>query len=257
MSVFKIDAVRNFREIRLLLIAIVLVCGCDAPADVEPTARPEVTEASWSEQIDAVRSRTAKQIVVHDSHVTAAELADLTSGCERLEVLELDRIDASSDALSVIGDLPNLKRVKLSGPIDDDGIAELAGAKTLVVVNLPAAALTDRGLQMLAGLPNLELLRFHSPNVTDAGLAHIAEMPALRFLHLIDVPVTDAGLEHLYGLTRLESFYLDGSHCTQTGLGELLKALPDLHFHWNQMHLPDDPRADDHDVGEPAANAAH
>lgn len=255
MNVFRIDAVVNFRPIRLLLIAIVLVCGCDAPADVAPTARPDVGEASWSEQIDAVRSRTAKQIVVHDSHVTPAELAELTDGCESLELLELDRTDVSSDVLSVIGDLPNLKRVKLGGPIDDDGIAELTGATTLVVVNLPAAAFTDRGLQTLAGLPHLELLRFHSPNVTDAGLVHVAEMPSLRFLHLIDVPVTDAGLQHLYGLTRLESFYLDGGRCSQAGLGDLLKALPELHFHWNQMHLPDDPQADRHEAGEPAANA--
>jgi hypothetical protein len=78
-------------------------------------------------------------------------------------------------------------------------------------------------------------------------------MPALRFLHLIDVPVTDAGIAHLQSMSRLESFYLDGGRCTDDGLRALLRALPDLHFHLDQLHLPGDPKADDHGDALPAA----
>jgi hypothetical protein len=71
-------------------------------------------------------------------------------------------------------------------------------------------------------------------------------MNSLRFLHLIDVPITDAGLAHVSGMTWLESFYLDGGDCTDAGLRGLLQALPELHFHRDQLHLPDDPHAHPH-----------
>ena len=47
-------------------------------------------------------------------------------------------------------------------------------------------------------------------------------------------------------MEQLESFYLDGGRVTEDGLMALLEALPKLHFHRDQQHLPDDPRADDH-----------
>jgi hypothetical protein len=74
----------------------------------------------------------------------------------------------------------------------------------------------------------------------------VAKMASLRFLHLIDVPITDAGLKHLYGMEHLESFYLDGGRVTEDGLTALLEAMPNLHFHQNQQHRPNDPRANDH-----------
>ena len=137
--------------------------------------------------------------------------------------------------------------IRLQAPIDDNQLADLAGLTGLRRLNLPRSQISDSGLARLPDLtPALELLRLGSPRIGDAGLASIAELKQLRFLHLIDSPVTDEGLAHLRRMTWLESFYLDGGQATDAGLSELIKALPNLHFHRDQQHLPDDPRSDDH-----------
>lgn len=234
------------------LLACCLLSGCGSAAPSAPRTE-EVAPAArrgWDEQIAAVRAGTSTRIVVPNEAVDAGDLAGLAHGCDAIEVLDLDRVAADVDALAAIARLPHLKRLKLGAPVDDAGIEQLVRARQLTVVNLPQATFSDRGLELLAGLPQLELLRFHSPKVTDAGLAHIARMPSLRFLHLIDAPITDAGLLHLHGMRRLESFYLDGGACTEEGLRGLLRALPELHFHLDQLHLPGDPRADVHQAAE-------
>jgi len=95
-------------------------------------------------------------------------------------------------------------------------------------------------------LNELVLLRIGSPNLSDFSIETVAKMTSLKFLHLIDVPITDAGLKHLYGMEHLESFYLDGGRVTEDGLTALLEAMPKLHFHRDQQHLPNDPRANGH-----------
>jgi len=139
------------------------------------------------------------------------------------------------------------KRIRVTqATVGDAQLRELAGLENLEQVNLRRGRFTDEGLQVLSTLPNLTHLRFHSPEVTDAGMAHIRKMEKLRALHVIDTPITDRGLEHLYGMSWLESFYLDGGNCTADGLAELLENLPELHFHLDQLHLPDDPKKHPH-----------
>ena len=134
-----------------------------------------------------------------------------------------------------------------TAPIEDAQLADLAGLAELRRINLPRSQISDRGLeQIVKEVPQLELLRLGSPQITDAGLASISQLKKLRFLHLIDVPLTDAGLKHLEQMTWLESFYLDGGNVTDTGLSSLIEALPELHFHRDQQHLPGDPRSDGH-----------
>ena len=58
------------------------------------------------------------------------------------------------------------------------------------------------------------------------------------------VPVTDEGIRAIHGMTWLESFYLDGGNATDEGLRQLLTALPELHFHRDQLHIPSDDRHD-------------
>jgi hypothetical protein len=222
-------------------------CGTADPPASRTADVAAVPAPSWEQQLAAVRAGTSKRVIVPDEAVGAAELAQLATGCDALEVLDLDHVDADYAALEAIGGLPHLDRLKLGMPVDDAGMERLVRAEQLTVINLPLASFTDRGLEQLAELPKLELLRFHSQNVTDDGMRHIAGMPSLRFLHLIDVPITDAGLVHLHGMVKLESFYLDGGRCTEAGLRGLLAALPELHFHVDQLHLPGDPQADEHE----------
>jgi len=243
------------RSGQLLLLLAIALPGCDAgtPPPISVSTTATVTEPAWSEQLAGVRAGRSRQIAVSQAPVTSAQFAELADGCTNLEVLDLDSVEITAADLAVLARLPNLKRIKLGAPIDDAGLAQLTGATALISLNLPSATFTDRGLEHLANLPHLELLRFRSPHVTDDGLKHIAALPALRFLHLIDVPVTDAGIAHLNSMSKLESFYLDGGRCTDDGLRSLLKALPNLHFHLDQLHLPGDPRADDHGDPPPPA----
>ena len=118
----------------------------------------------------------------------------------------------------------------------------------LRVVDLPQAEFGDEGIVMLCALPELRQLRIGSPYVTDQALASLSKVQSLRYLHLINCPVTDRGLAHMHGMTWLESFYLDGGQVTDAGLAALLEALPELHFHRDQLHLPSDPRAGHDDV---------
>ena len=131
-----------------------------------------------------------------------------------------------------------------SHPATDEDLAAIGRLASLERLNLGNGQFTEQGLAQLRGLNRLELLRIRAPGLTDAALAEIAQLPSLRFLHLIDVPVTDAGIAHLHSMTGLESLYLDGGRATDAGLQSLLEALPTLHFHRDQLHLPHDPHAD-------------
>jgi hypothetical protein len=203
-------------------------------------------ESAWSEQIAAVRAGTSRRIVVQTRPVSTTELLGLAEGCERLQILEVDECDADQSVFPAIGGLSELRTLKLGAPVDDAALAEIVRARELTTLNLPRAQFSDAGLGLIASLQNLQLLRFHSPLVSDAGLQPVSGMKSLRFLHLINVPITDAGLEHLHGMTWLESFYLDGGNCTDDGLYALLEALPQLHFHKDQLHLPHDRAAHPH-----------
>lgn len=230
----------------LLFTASLLGVGCRPEPEPPVAAEPAASARSWSEQIAAVRSGDATRISVTEETIDDREFAELAEGCASLVMLEIDHADIPQTALQLLHDLPALRRLKLGCPVDDAGARHIAAVSTLEILNLPDARISDDGLAALAELPRLELLRLHSPHVTDAGLSHIARMDSLRFLHLIDVPITDAGLRPLHEMTQLESFYLDGGRCTDEGLRELLAALPELHFHKDQLHLPGDRHAHPH-----------
>ena len=226
----------------MLLAILLTLSACRSETETPSEAAP-VTQASWAEQIAAVRDGSSTGIIVSQETIDAAQFEQLADDCDALTVLEVESIDFSDDALSVLASCPQLTRLKLDMPVNDAGTEGIAAATNLEVLNLPAGQFTNDGLSALAGLPRLELLRFHSPHVTDAGMEHIAGIDSLRFLHIMDVPITDTGLTPLHAMTGLESFYLDGGQCSDVGLRDLLTALPELHFHKDQLHVPGDPRA--------------
>jgi hypothetical protein len=237
--------------VRRAVFAVGLLIGSGGcgPSDSQPAVTVEIAEpeASWDSQLAAVREGRSTEIRLSGENVDSLRFRELAIGCAGLTTLALDRADVRDEDLEPLRSLPNLRWLKLPGPIGDAGIESIAACRDLEILNLPGAAFTDQGLVRLKTLDRLSLLRFGSPGVTDRGLEQLRSLPRLTALHLIGVPITDAGLKTVAGIESLESFYLDGGSVTEKGLRDLLAERPDLHFHKDQYHLPGDPNADVHD----------
>ena len=233
----------------VLVLAVVpaTFIGCDKSQHSESVSKGPRPEITWDMQLEAALAGRSSEARYTARPIDNDEAQDLKS-CDHLQTLEIDQSRLTGDQLAdILAALPKLRQLKLTGPVDDEQLTMIAATRPqIVVLNLPEGSFTDVGLSELASLSLLELLRFHSSKVTDEGLVEIAKLPQLRFLHLINVPITDAGLSPLVGMTHLESFYLDGGQCTDEGLSELIEKRPDLHFHWNQLHLPSDPHSHPH-----------
>lgn len=234
-------------ELLFLFVLLLVGCGLPAPAPSESRERAATPVFDWNSAVEQVRSGNVRRIEASRYAVPEAEWQMLATGCDLLEILEVDNTSVASESLiRILEQIPAVKRLKLMGPAGDAELRAIARLERLEILNLPQGQFSDEALQDLKGHSRLQLLRFSSPAVGDAGLAMLTTLPSLRFLHLIDVPITDAALEHLIDCPKLESFYLDGGHCTEDGLSALIRRMPKLHFHWNQLHLRDDPQAHPH-----------
>ena len=239
------DRSSRWRWFPCWVVLATMAAGCLEGEQSVDSASPTVTLGteivSWDEQVAAVRDGTSNVIRYADVSLAPEQWQELAKGCESLETLEADFRSLTAEDLSILSELPEIKRLMLTGPLDDSALNQISQISQLEILNLPDAVFTDDGLATISSLSHLELLRFSSPHVTDVGMNAIARLPSLRFLHLIDVPITDDGLKPFHEMSQLESFYIDGGQCTDEGLRELLTALPELHFHRDQLHLPDDP----------------
>ena len=80
------------------------------------------------------------------------------------------------------------------------GLKELAGFKSLRMLNLGVTWISDAGIRELAGLKNLQWLSLSNTGLTDAGLKELAGLSNLRSFDLYYTSVSDAGLVHLSGM---------------------------------------------------------
>jgi hypothetical protein len=236
----------------LALCLLIVLSGCPSRSTEEKrpprASQPQDLILSLNQKIEAVRNLDSNEFRHTSSPITIEQAQELSLAGDVLKVLEIDHSELSNEKLtSLLKGMPAVIQLKLSGDVNNEQLAiiieNMVGLTTL---NLPNGSFNDDGLKQLSKHETLEFLRFHSPHVTDTSMTTIAAIPQLRFLHLINVPISDKGLEPLYDLKDLESFYLDGSDCTEEGLSELIERRPDLHFHWNQLHLNDDPHSHPH-----------
>jgi hypothetical protein len=117
------------------------------------------------------------------------QLAALVRQANRFERVDLDlsgtKVD--KDGLARLGDLGNLRQLKLDGLPLGDGLADLPVLDRLEDLSAAGARVTDAGLSRLAKLPSLRLLTLNdNPEITDAGLAHLKAAPKLERLYLRD-----------------------------------------------------------------------
>ena len=225
-----------------LLFAVV---GCETATQTNGRATDASTQ--FQKQFQSAKAEGSREFIFRES-VTATELQQLTQlDLQRVELFNLESVPSEQIA-NALRAWPDLRRLRIeSGTVDDQVMGSIAELKVLEVLNIPNGEFSDIGLAAICSLPKLMLLRAGSPDVTDESVRKLVELPALRFLHLINVPLTDNGLAAFHDFHQLESFYIDNGKETENGIRSLLeKHNHRLHFHRNQIHIPDDPSTDQH-----------
>jgi hypothetical protein len=164
----------------------------------------------------------------------------------------------SQPALHAIERLPNLDEIILSGYITDRGLSIISGyhGSRRLGLALGDPGITDRGLELLKDCQWIRALHISGAAVTDAGLVTVSQFDQLEELSLQDgyplgttritdeglrsigrmnnlgklsiwqLPITDKGLTHLVGMRGLRSLVLSETKCTQAGVADLQRKLP-------------------------------
>ncbi len=102
--------------------------------------------------------------------LTDQDVANLGKLKDQIHTLNLRDAGVSDAQLKVVGQMPNLKLLRLEGnPVTDAGIANLGGLKSLRYLNLYGTKVGDASLAVLRRLPNLERVHAWQTGVTEAG----------------------------------------------------------------------------------------
>ena len=109
-----------------------------------------------------------------DTTLNASQMKALLKAKEQILWLNLGRCEVSDENLEVVGQLPNLMKLKLD--------------------NTP---ITDAGIQHLSGLEKLEYLNLYGSQVGDGAIETLKEMSGLKRLYLWQTQVSSEGAEKL------------------------------------------------------------
>jgi Leucine-rich repeat (LRR) protein len=142
-----------------------------------------------------------------------ARLNNLGIGYSREKLSEQD--------MAHIGSLTGLRKLNVTVPVPDAGLAHLAGLADLENLILSHSNVTDAALVNISRCSKLKNLVLAATKITDAGLAHIQGLKSLERLWLIGTEVGDSGVEKIAGLTGLQELGLGGTKVTDAGLAHL------------------------------------
>jgi Leucine-rich repeat (LRR) protein len=167
-----------------------------------------------------------EEIVLLDRDLGAAGFANLAV-LPRLRRLELSG-SVEDPKLTKLGMLVHLQRLRLRIPELADGAAEeLSKLTELRVLDIAGCGISDAGVAPLASLTALEELYLDGTRVTRSGLETLAKLPSLQILSLDRTDVVDAGVLALRGHPSLRELRLDGTLVTDASI-ETLLSLPAL-----------------------------
>ncbi len=126
-----------------------------------------------------------------------------------LTELELDGVSLSNEDIESLGDMVNLKTLRISGNLTFDQLEPLSALKnleTLTIVPDGGGTLYISDLSPLSKLTNLKSLDLMINNVSD--FTWVSGLTELRFLQLTGDNATYSNLDGLENLTKLESLRL-------------------------------------------------
>lgn len=107
-----------------------------------------------------------------DTTLSNNQMKSLLDAKEQILWLSLSRSDIQDSHLEVVGQLPNLTRLKID-----------------------QTAISDAGIEYLLSLENLEYLNIYGTQVSDQGLEKLLEMPSLKKLYLWQSKVSPEAAE--------------------------------------------------------------
>ena len=181
-----------------LMLALLVMTGC-AREPGQHTAARQPLEASWDEQVAAVRDGTSDVLRVDHATVSDDELPALEGLEDNLRRINLSRAVVTDAAMAQIGKMRELMQLRIASPhITDAGMAHLANLQHLRYLHLLDAPINDAGLDHLHGLKSLESVYLDHTNVTGEGLAKLLKALPGVHLHIDDHhhPLDKHGSEH-------------------------------------------------------------
>jgi len=111
-----------------------------------------------------------------DTTLGANQIQALLAAKEQILWLSFSRKDVRDQHLEVVGQLPNLMRLRLDQTqVTDEGITHLANLEKLEYLNLYDTQVTDASLEVLQDMPNLTKLYLWQTQVTDEAVASARE----------------------------------------------------------------------------------
>ena len=187
------------------------------------------------------------------------ESLEQIKGLQNLRVLKIsDNPRITDKAFLILAELKNLESLDISRtPVDghtmeevrkgkglakltylsvaftkwgDRGMMAVQKTNTLEYLDLGDTNVNDNNLRGVKPLKNLQHIYLHQlENVTDAGMVNLASLKELRTIYLNKTRgVSDQGLTRFAGLKKLERLVITETSCTEAGVRNLKKKLPDV-----------------------------
>lgn len=143
--------------------------------------------------------------------------------------------------LAALADIPNLERLTVSGSVafGDDGMAAVAKLTHLKEFRTWHSGVTVDGVKKLRALPEIKSLTIgqrlaNQPPTTlsDEAVAALAECKPLEALALQEARLTLPALSQLKQLTHLKKLTLDGIDIPESDIAQLRALLPQTEVKW-------------------------
>lgn len=210
-------------------------------------------EQEWEEQSFSIEeySRLSRLQAIANDQTTRLEFAQaeqwtpeetalLQQAISKVRVMHVyDSSHQWLEQLQHIEALPGLEQIHLHVPAGAEFFALLNRMPGLKVLNVPQLT-TEVNADALAEIPRhntLQLLRLGGRNCDLSFLKVLSQSASIEYLHFLNSSLTDADLLVLDQQSQLQSLYIDDSPVTEEGLWQLCEKLPQLHVHWNDLHL--------------------
>ncbi len=162
------------------------------PVPILPTGQP-IQELIGNHSLNDVQPKSGTQGV---------------APLERTKLLPKDSPDFAQDS----GLKQRYERtVEMPAGVKNADLAKLPNRDHLVTLLIHDAWIDDDGLAAIAGCRSLRSLQLNGTPITDAGLARLRGLTALEELNLTCTRVTAAGLAHLTPLVRLKRLAVNGT----------------------------------------------